>query len=95
MKKAIATGLAAGAALAVVLFIKKAKSSESPEAREARKAQKRKEMFEKMRAGMESMPEDFPPVLMFNNIGAIRENTERILTLIEADQDTTGDTAES
>jgi hypothetical protein len=32
------------------------------------------------------MPEDFPPVVMFNNVAAARENTERILELLEEDR---------
>lgn len=72
-----------GAALAVILLIKKAQSSEPPQAQETRRAAKRSEMFEKMRAGMEAMPEDFPPVVMFNNVAGIRENTDRILELLE------------
>ncbi len=85
MKKSAVLG-ASGAAFAVILLIKKAQPSESPQEREARRAEKRREMFEKMRAGMESMPEDFPPVVMFNNVAAIRENTDRILELLETDR---------
>lgn len=95
MKKAMVIGLAAGAAVAVAMLIKKSQTAESPEAREARKAQKRQEMFEKMRAGMESMPEDFPPMVMYNNIVATRENTEQILALLQAEEDTTGEDTES
>lgn len=86
MKKSEAFGVASGAALAVILLIKKAQSSESPQEREARRAEKRREMFEKMRAHMESMPEDFPPLVMFNNVAAIRENTDRILELLDTDR---------
>ena len=86
MKTSAVIGLASGAALAVILLIKKAQSSESPQEREARRAEKRREMFEKMRAHMDSMPEDFPPLVMFNNVAAIRENTDRILELLEADR---------
>ncbi len=86
MKKSAVFGVASGAALAVILLTKKAQSAESPQEREARRAEKRKEMFEKMRAGMESMPEDFPPVVMFNNVAAIRENTDRIFELLETDR---------
>jgi hypothetical protein len=39
--------------------------------------------FEKM---IERMPEDAPPKWMFRNIGAIRENTERILEVLETEQ---------
>ena len=31
----------------------------------------------------EAMPDDAPPKWMFRNIGAIRENTDRILALLE------------
>lgn len=33
---------------------------------------------------IEHMPEDAPPKWMFRNISAIRENTERILQLLES-----------
>ena len=86
MKKSAVVGVASGAALAVILITRKAQSSESPQEREARRAEKRREMFEKMRAHLESMPEDFPPLVMFNNVAAIRENTDRILELLENDR---------
>jgi hypothetical protein len=38
----------------------------------------------------ERMPENSPPKLMFRNISAIRENTERILQLLESERTTTG-----
>jgi hypothetical protein len=40
-------------------------------------------IWEKMREGMEAMPEDFPPRVMFDNVAAIRENTEQILEALE------------
>jgi hypothetical protein len=43
--------------------------------------------FEKM---IERMPEDAPPKWMFRNINAIRENSERILELLEAERTPTG-----
>ena len=86
MKKLAAFGLVAGAVTAAILLGKKRQSSGSPEERDARRVEKRREMFEKMRAGMEGMPEDFPPVVMFNNVAAARENTERILELLEEDR---------
>jgi hypothetical protein len=85
MKKLV-FGLIAGAVLAVVLLVKKSQSSGSPDEREARRAEKRREMFEKIQAGMEAMPEDFLPVAMFNNVAATRENSERILELLEKDR---------
>jgi hypothetical protein len=39
--------------------------------------------FEKM---IERMPENAPPKWMFRNISAIRENTDRILELLEAER---------
>jgi hypothetical protein len=39
--------------------------------------------FERM---LERMPENAPPKWMFRNIGAIRENTERILQLLETER---------
>jgi hypothetical protein len=36
----------------------------------------------------ERMPENAPPKLMFRNISAIRENTERILRLLESERTT-------
>jgi hypothetical protein len=38
----------------------------------------------------ERMPENAPPKLMFRNINAIRENTERILQLLESERTTAG-----
>jgi len=40
-------------------------------------------MWDKMREGMEAMPEDFPPRVMFENAAATKENTERILKILE------------
>jgi hypothetical protein len=41
-------------------------------------------MWQKMQERMESMPEDFPPRVMFDNVAATRENTEQILELLRA-----------
>jgi hypothetical protein len=38
----------------------------------------------------ERMPENAPPKLMFRNVSAIRENTERILQLLERERATAG-----
>ena len=86
MKKLVVFGLVAGAVLAVIVLVKKRQPSGSPQEREERKAAKRREMFEKMQAGMDAMPDDFPPVVMFNNVAATRENSERILELLEKDR---------
>ena len=86
MKKLAGFGLAAGAVLAVILVVTKSQQSESSQDSEGRKSEKRREMFDKMKAGMDAMPDDFPPVVMFNNVAATRENSERILELLEEDR---------
>ena len=40
-------------------------------------------MAHRMRKRLESMPDDFPPRIMFDNLAAIRENTEKILRILE------------
>ena len=44
--------------------------------------------FEKM---IERMPENAPPKWMFRNISAIRQNTERILELLDSERRAEGD----
>ena len=83
MKKAVVGGLIGGAVVAAAFMAKKAQSTGSTEERETNRADKRRDMFAKMQAGMEAMPEDFPPVVLFNNVAAIRETTERILEVLE------------
>ena len=83
MKKLAVFGLVAGVVFAVILLVRKGQSSVSPEEREETRREKRRAMFEKMKEGMEAMPEDFPPVVMFDNVAATRENTDRILSLLE------------
>jgi hypothetical protein len=86
MKRLTVIGLVAGAVLAVVILAKKNQSSESSQEREARQAEKRRSISQKMQACMEAMPDDFPPVMMFKNVEATRENSERILELLEKDR---------
>lgn len=86
MKKLAVVGVVTGVAVAASLLAKKRQQSESSEEVYARKAAKRREMFEKMQAGMAAMPDDFPPVVMFNNVAAIRENSDRIRELLEEDR---------
>ena len=40
-------------------------------------------VWDKIRQGMDEMPDDFPPRVMFDNIGAMRANTDAILTLLK------------
>ena len=39
-------------------------------------------MAHRMREHLESMPEDFPPRMMLDNLAATRENTEQILRIL-------------
>jgi hypothetical protein len=39
---------------------------------------------------VENMPDDAPPKWVFNNISAIRDNTERILQLLESEHTSAG-----
>ena len=52
--------------------------------------EERPSMWDKMRQQMEDMPEDFPPRVMFDNVADTKENTERILEIL----DKGGDAAE-
>ncbi len=65
--------VAVGAAAACAIVASRRRSAET----------QRPTMWEKMRARMEEMPEDFPPRIMFDNAQAARENTERILEILE------------
>ena len=83
MKKLEMFGLVCGATCAAIFLMRKRQSSQPPEEREERQHRKRRAMFQKMKDGMDAMPEDFPPVVMFENVAATRENSERILELLE------------
>lgn len=87
MKKLAVFAGVFGAIVAVVLVAKKNRSAESLEAREERRGEKRSAMFARMREGMDAMPEDFPPRVMFDNLAATRENSERILAILEGDSE--------
>jgi hypothetical protein len=39
-------------------------------------------VWDKMRKGMEEMPDDFPPRVMFDNVEAMRANTDEILRIL-------------
>ena len=39
-------------------------------------------MAHRMREHLESMPEDFPPRMMLDNLAVTRENTEKILQIL-------------
>lgn len=66
MKKLMLLVVVAGAACAVMLMRRRSEGAHPT-------------MWQKMQEGMESMPEDFPPRVMFDNVAAVKENTEQIL----------------
>jgi len=70
MKKAAVFVVIAGAVFAVIQM------------RRRRTGGARPSVWQKMQEGMETMPEDFPPRVMFDNVAAVRENTERILEVL-------------
>lgn len=72
-KRLLATGALAGAAVVVVTLRRRDGVSA------------RAVMARRMRQRLESMPEDFPPRVMFDNLAAIRRDTERILEIVERD----------
>ena len=85
MKKLAVFGLIIGIVSAAIVMARKRQAAESPEEPGERQEKKRRAMFVKIQEGMEAMPEDFPPVVMFDNVAATRENSERILELLEKD----------
>ena len=72
-KKLIIAAVGGAAAVAAVATVKNRSASPEP----------KPTMWDKMREGMEEMPEDFPPRVMFDNIEATRANSERIIDLLE------------
>lgn len=76
MNKKILIGAAAGIAVvgAIATAANKGQSRPNPT------------IWDKMRQGMEEMPEDFPPRIMFDNIEAAKANTDEILTLLRRQQ---------
>lgn len=73
-KRLLATGALAGAAVVVVTLRRRDGVSA------------RAVMARRMRQRLESMPEDFPPRVMFDNLAAIRRDVERILEIVERDR---------
>lgn len=74
MKKKIIIGAVVGcASLAAVAAAKNRTASSEPSPT----------IWEKMSKGMEDMPEDFPPRVMWENIQATRANSDRIVELLE------------
>jgi hypothetical protein len=70
LKKVVALIVVAGAVYAMIAARKQQSAGPKPT------------IWEKMQEGMEAMPEDFPPRVMFDNVAAARENTDRILEML-------------
>ena len=70
IKRLLVVGGIAGAAGALVAL--KLRTGSDP----------KKAMAHRMREHLESMPEDFPPRMMLDNLAATRANTERILQIL-------------
>jgi hypothetical protein len=81
MKKVAVLMLVCAAVCAAVLMQKRQSAGPRPS------------MWDKMREGMEAMPEDFPPRVMFENVAATKENTERILEILDKGEGTSEDPA--
>lgn len=56
-------------------------------AKKSSQAGPKPEVWDKMRAKMEEMPEDFPPRVMYDNIETTRANTDKILELLQQDKE--------
>jgi hypothetical protein len=84
-KKLTLFGILMGAVAAFIFLAKKREASIPAEERKLLRKEKRQAMFEKMQEGFEAMPEDFPPVAMYNNLDTVRENSERILEILESE----------
>ncbi len=77
MNKKLIVGALAGVAAIAAISVAKNKSAEpTPKA----------SVWEKMRAGMEDMPKDFPLRVMLDSVEAIRMNSDRIVDLLEKRQ---------
>lgn len=56
-------------------------------AKKSAQAGPKHEVWDKMRAKMEAMPDDFPPRVMFDNIEITKTNTDKILELLQQDKE--------
>jgi len=71
--------IVAGIGLVVALLAAMARKQQ----RDGDRGAERPTMWDKMRQGMEEMPEDFPPRIMYDNVETTRANTERILEILQ------------
>ncbi len=75
--------IVAGVGLVVACLVAMARKQQQG----GQRAAERPTMWDKMRQGMEEMPEDFPPRVMYDNVETARVNTERILGILEGKGD--------
>ena len=78
MNKKVLIGVFAGLGVATCI----AACAKSGKCRNDGESETKPTVWDKMRKGMEEMPEDFPPRVMFDNIAATKANTDQILTLL-------------
>ncbi|MDH3679917.1 MAG: hypothetical protein OEV40_08215 [Acidimicrobiia bacterium] len=77
MNRKMLIGAAAGCAVAAAVAAgRKSKAKARPTGSK----------WDKMRARMEEMPEDFPPRVMYDNIETAKANTEEILRILRSDE---------
>lgn len=77
MNKKVIVGAVVGAGTIAAISAARSKAAESAP---------KPSVWEKMQAGMEDMPEDFPLRMMFDSIEAIRANSDRTVELLERRQ---------
>ena len=75
VKKCLAVAAVAGGLLGLALAVKRRGTSDTRTPGPT--------MWDKMEEAMAGMPETFPPRVMFDNIVAIREDTTRIIEMLE------------
>jgi hypothetical protein len=79
MNKKVLIGAVAGLGIAACV----AACAKSGKCRHESAEETKPTVWDKMRKGMEEMPEDFPPRVMFDNIEATKANTDVILTMLK------------
>lgn len=77
-KKCLAVVAVLGGVLVLVLAAKRRRAGG-----EAGSAEPGATVWDKMERAMAGMPETFPPRIMFDNIAAIRQDTTRIIDMLE------------
>ena len=79
MNKKVLIGVVAGFGAVACI----AACAKSGTCRSDRRQEPKPTVWDKMRQGLEEMPDDFPPRIMFDNVAATKANTDQILTLLK------------